>query len=132
MEKGISFCCEFHYPAQTNVDAFDVSIILNNALNNAIEAADECENPFVLIKSYRTRNAWMIEIRNSIMWERVVDEESGLPTTTKKEAGHGFGLISIRKVAQKYNGDIDISQEGKEFVLNVMLMISAYRNSKPA
>ncbi len=122
-EKGISFCCEFHYPAQTKVDAFDVSIILNNALNNAMEAAGECENPFVLVKSYQMRNAWMIEIRNSMMGLRAIDEESGLPKTAKKGAGHGFGLVSIQKVAQRYNGDIDISQEGREFVLSVMLMI---------
>lgn len=39
-EKGIAFACDFHYPAAGAVDAFDISIILNNALSNAIEAAE--------------------------------------------------------------------------------------------
>lgn len=66
-EKGIDFQYEFHYPENTKLNAFDVSVILNNAINNAIEAAVECENPFVKILSYHKNRAYMIEIRNSIM-----------------------------------------------------------------
>lgn len=47
----------------------------------------------------------------------------GLPVTTKKDGGHGFGLVNIRKVAQRYYGDIDIRQKEGEFVLCVMLML---------
>ncbi len=54
----------------------------------------------------------------------VIDEGSGLPVTTKTDGMHGFGLSNIRMVAQKYYGDIHIEQDGGEFVLNVMLMLS--------
>lgn len=121
-KKGIAFQYEFHYPEKAGVEAFDVSIILNNALNNAMEAAEECEDAFVSVRSYQTRNAWMIEVKNSAAGWRDMDEESGLPITTKKEAGHGFGIASIKKAAKKYHGDIDIMQDGREFVLSVMLM----------
>lgn len=39
-DKGILFECDFHYPQTGGIDAFDVSIILNNALSNAIEAIE--------------------------------------------------------------------------------------------
>ena len=39
-DKGIRFECDFHYPQTGGIDAFDVSIILNNALSNAIEAIE--------------------------------------------------------------------------------------------
>lgn len=39
-DKGIQFVCDFHYPQTGGIDAFDVSIILNNALSNAIEAIE--------------------------------------------------------------------------------------------
>lgn len=122
-ERGISFACSFFYPQGTRINAFDVSILLNNALENAIEAAVECEKPYITVTSYRKRNAYMIELENSSGHMAALDEENGLPLTTKAEKeGHGLGLRNIRKVAQKYNGDIDIEQKENRFILSIMLM----------
>lgn len=122
-EKGIAFANGFHFPEDAKISAFDVSVILNNGLNNAMEAALECEDSYVSVSSYRRKNACMIEIRNSMAAQRVIDRESGLPPTTKKGADHGFGLVNIRRVAQKYYGDIAIEQSEKEFGLVVMLLV---------
>ena len=66
----------------------------------------------------------MIEVVNSICKYVDVDNESGIPMTSKKDKeGHGYGLINIRKVARNYYGDIDINQENDTFILSVMLMI---------
>ncbi|MDE5866822.1 MAG: ATP-binding protein, partial [Lachnospiraceae bacterium] len=126
-EWGITFDYDFHYPEDEGVNAFDVSVILNNALSNAIEAARECAGPYIRFSSYRKNNAYMIEVRNSMSGTRTVDEGSGLPITTKTDGMHGFGLSNIRKVAQKYYGDIHIEQDGKEFVLTVMLILGEFR-----
>ena len=123
-EKGIKFECKFIYPVDANINAFDVSVILNNAIENAFEGAEGCENPYVSISAYRKKNAYMLEFTNCITKKVYIDEETGLPETTKKDkGGHGFGLTNIRKMAQKYYGDIDISQEENRFILTVMLMI---------
>lgn len=37
VQKGISFSSDFFYPKGARIDAFDVSIILNNGLDNALE-----------------------------------------------------------------------------------------------
>ena len=66
----------------------------------------------------------MLEITNCISRSVEIDTETGLPETTKQDTlNHGYGLVNIRKVAQKYYGDIDISQEENMFTLMVMLMI---------
>ena len=123
-EKGIDFRCKFVYPVDTNINAFDVSVILNNAITNAIEGAEGCENPYVSISSYRQKNAYMLEVTNCIIKYVEIADETGLPETTKKDKGsHGFGLANIRKVAQKYYGDIDIRQDESSFTLTVMLMV---------
>lgn len=123
-EKGIGFECEFVYPADTNINAFDVSVILSNALENAFEGATGCENPFVMIKAYRKKNAYMLEVKNSILESVEMDGETGLPETTKEDKeSHGFGLANIRKVARKYYGDIDITQAENSFTLTVLLMV---------
>jgi len=36
-EKQIRFISDFHYPGDTKLNAFDLSVILNNALDNCME-----------------------------------------------------------------------------------------------
>lgn len=120
-EINAEFLCDFHYSDE--IDVFDLSIILNNALDNALSAAAECNQPYVKIASYRRGNSYMIEVKNSFNGSITYDETTGLPKTTKADKRHhGFGLESIRKTAQKYYGDIDISAEDGEFTLCVLLM----------
>jgi sensor histidine kinase YesM len=65
----------------------------------------------------------MIEVINNFSGTLIMNEESGLPESTKEGQEHGYGLLNIRKVAQKYYGDIDTTQDRDEFRLSVMLMV---------
>lgn len=143
-EKGIVFECDFHYPRNETVNAFDVSIILNNALTNAIESVerermadknsghtqcgiDAANTPRVSLSSYCMKNMYIIEVANSYAGELEIDA-SGLPYTSKSGEGHGFGLANIRRAARKYYGDIEIGKEmygGEErCVLRVIMQLS--------
>lgn len=122
-ENGINFICQFVYPSDTNINAFDISVLLNNAIENAMEGVKGSENPYISILSYGKKNVYMLEVRNCIENHLEIDMETGLPETTKSDKeNHGFGLANIRKVARKYYGDIDIRQDKGSFVLTVMLM----------
>ncbi len=119
----IAFESSFRYP-NAGLNAFDVSIILNNALANALEAAETSKMPYVKVRSWRRRKVFMIEVENSFSGTIRFDGEDGLPESTKQDGGsHGFGLANIRRVAQKYCGDVDIMQEGEVVHLNVMLIL---------
>lgn len=127
-KRGIRFESAFHYPGDSALNAFDVSVILHNALQNALEnvpiPGQGTEEPYIAIRSYRRRNAFMIEVRNSFEGNLQWDVETGLPATAKERAeGHGYGLINIRKVSGRYFGDIDVDASGGEFRLSVMLML---------
>ena len=123
-ERGIDFECKFVYPADTNINAFDISVILNNAITNAFEGTEVCENPYVSVSAYRKKNAYIMEVSNCIGKRIEIESETGLPETTKADKGnHGYGLANIQKVAQKYYGGIDINQEDNRFTLTVMLML---------
>ena len=124
--RGISFQSDFAFYAASVIDTFDISVILNNALTNAIEgaASSNSKYPAVHVLSYRKRNAFMLEVRNSFTGELVLSKESGLPITNKEDGQqHGYGLSNIRRVAQKYHGDIMVQAGQGEFILTVMLML---------
>ena len=120
--RNLEFHSAFQYPSGTTVNAFDVSIILNNALQNAVEYAVQ----YVVIRAYRKNNAYIIEVKNDIAASLKWDTESGLPATSKqREDGHGYGLSNIRRVAGKYAGDLDITINQDEFCLTVLLMLES-------
>ena len=75
-EKEIDFSCDFHYPADGKINAFDISIILNNGLSNAIESIErECHcAPHIFLCSYRMKNMFVVEIANSFTGELVTDD----------------------------------------------------------
>ena len=129
-KRGISFRSEFYYPADSKVNAFDISVILHNALQNALENVESGENTHISIRSYQKKNAYIIEISNSYSGTLQWNAQSGLPLTVKEKTdgqgygqSHGYGLSNIRRIARKYCGDIDITQADGEFRLNVMLML---------
>lgn len=122
-KKNIHFRCDFHYPTGPNINAFDISVILNNALQNAVENIGGSGELHILISSYCRDNAYMIEISNSFIGNLRRDTESGLLITTKgKKDSHGYGLNNIQKIARKYFGDIDFYTKNGEFILSIMLM----------
>lgn len=112
---------------KVRVRAYDIGIILNNGLDNAIEACQKArmKNPdkevYIKIKSFWKQKMFFIEIENSFDGE-VKWEKDHYPRSTKTDSEiHGIGLKNIRYCALKYAGDIDcIAEEGK-FILSVML-----------
>lgn len=130
-QKNLCFRSDFHYPTGTNMNAFDVSVILNNALQNAIdnvycpsENTEKSKTPDISVCSYHRNNAYMIEVSNRFRGNLKWDRQRDLPVTSKEKTdAHGYGLSNIRKVAVKYSGDIAIDLKDDEFRLSVMLMM---------
>ena len=122
-KKGIDFTCNFAYPECKNADPFDISIILNNILDNGICATAECENPYLKITSGMRKNAFLITCENSFCGELKFGD-NGLPETQKSDSeNHGFGLENVRTIAEKYNGGMDISADNGRFITTVMLIV---------
>ncbi|MFW5670859.1 MAG: GHKL domain-containing protein [Acetivibrio ethanolgignens] len=120
-EKQICFTSDFHYPENTKLNAFDLSVILNNALNNCMENVSG-ENPYISISSFRKKSIFMITIKNRYQGQ-LKYSESDLPETTKSGKEHGFGLNNIRRVAKMYMGDISLEQVNQEVILSIMLQV---------
>jgi len=124
-KEGIAFESSFAYPEGLDINPFDMSVVLTNALQNAVEASFSVSTPKIMIRSLQKERVFIINIRN-IALGRVPIMEDGLPETQKHESGHGYGLKNIRSIAAKYRGDIEIRQEEKDgrvyFIINIMLI----------
>ena len=120
-EKRIRFTSDLYYPENTKLNAFVMSVIMNNALNNCMENVSG-DDPYISISSFRKNSIFMITIKNSYQGE-LNYSDSDLPETTKLGKGHGIRLNNIRRVAKMYMGDISLEQVDKEVILSIMLQV---------
>ena len=124
LDLGIRFQAEFHYPDPGAYDAFDVGIILQNLLQNALEACEKVSEGerFIVLTGKRKGRFFLIEVKNSFSGE-VVFGQDGLPVTTKQEDApmHGIGLANVRREAEKYMGELELKTVQREFSATVLL-----------
>ena len=124
---GIQFDSEFFFPSDYGIDVFDLSIILNNALNNALEACEvlsgsepEAER-FISVTSYCKTNMFLSEVKNSFDGTVCVTEDGGLKSRKQDTHRHGLGFQNIVRCADKYLGSADYTCCDRTFTLIVML-----------
>ncbi len=127
-EHEIPLSCEFIYPKELSISAFDMSIILNNGLENAIEACKLRKehmgenDTYITLRSYRRGNMFFLEITNPFWENPSIDQKTGDFVTIKEEKElHGMGLKNIKNTAGKYYGDISCDIQSSVFKLTVML-----------
>jgi signal transduction histidine kinase len=124
--QGIKFAADFIYPARLKIDVYDLAVILNNALENAIEAnlLLPRANRSISLYSYLKGAMFFIEVENNFAGKITLNEYTNLPASTKADkSAHGIGLANIQRCARKYHGEIDVQiAPGKNiFLLTIML-----------
>ena len=129
-KQGIRFRSEFTYPESERYDAYDIGIIVNNLLQNALEACGKMlqGDRYIFISSRQKRKFFLIEVRNPFEGEIIMDADTNLPISTKEKepfgrqgSMHGIGLSNVKREAEKYMGDVDIRIKKNEFSVTVML-----------
>lgn len=122
-KNGISLTCMADGDGLSFMSRSDLYAILGNALDNAIEhvmSYPEQEKRVVQVSILPKGNLHVIRVRNYC--EQDPHLESGLPVSTKEQNGyHGFGLKSIRMIAEHYNGSMSCTWEDKSFLLLILL-----------
>ena len=131
-EKGL-FCQEKNIVFRCSVDDVNLSFIrlpdlyaiLGNAIDNAIEYVETLRDPSMRAISMRIEQKNMfigIQIANPYTGEKLISDE--LPKTHKDDAAnHGFGMKSIRYLAEKYGGPMEFSTAGGLFTLQILLPV---------
>lgn len=130
MEKSI-ICRRYNVSFTAMVDGkilgfmnpMDLYVLLGNALDNAIEAVREIPEKERRVLNVRLKSKddlSILQIENSHNRE-IKFNEDGNPVTSKDNSDyHGFGVGSIRQIAEKYNGTINMHTDNEIFVLTII------------
>lgn len=104
----------------------DLSLIIGNLMDNAMEACAGIDNPeerFIRIYIDILKGQLYLYIMNSASGTR--KKIGRVYESTKDGKYHGFGLMRIDKVVERYEGYLDRQDEEGVFVTEIMLPLQA-------
>lgn len=96
----------------------DITALLDNLLENAIEATDEFIDFIITTNSNKFLT---IIIANSVA-ERVIVTNNNILSSKKSSGIHGVGLKSIKRVVNKYNGEMDMKFDEKTMMFTTTVI----------
>ena len=130
----IEFSCSARADELDQFAVRDICSMFGNIIDNAIEHVsgyEEKEKRVIRGSVERKRAFLVVEFEN--YYEGPDLSDGSLPVTSKRDkTRHGYGLKSIRYVAEKYGGSMSIRTEGSWFIICVMLPVQGAGAAKAA
>lgn len=107
----------------STISDIDISILISNLLDNSIEACLKCSNtPKIVVSIFNEKGYLHIVVQNSIE-QSVLEKNSLLKTSKENSKYHGFGILSIKDIVQKYDGIIDFYEKNSNFISDILLKL---------
>ena len=105
----------------------DITIILGNALDNAIRAAKDSQRKVVDIHIQPQGAYSSIVIANDIAYS-VLSDNPALRTTKNIRYRHGFGIQNMRQAVERNQGLIRFYEQNDRFICDILLLNVQSRN----
>ena len=120
-KKKIQFSVDVKLANLQYIDDVDLSTLLNNLLDNAVEAAEITENGFIELKIFSKNSKFDgIIIKNSCHTPpKHINYE--LITSKKDKLLHGLGMSIVKKVLKKYDAVYDWNYENRKQVFETSM-----------
>ena len=123
-DNGIEFEAGVDYPDDCPVSGTDITVLLGNLLENAVEACkrEAAGGPQAIKLRVKRRggSTLLILVDNPCATPVVFDGDT--PLSSKRE-GAGIGAASVREIAARYGGTVQFEQKGGVFYASVLLKL---------
>ena len=117
----IDFDVQLNIPETVHVEEHDISVLLGNLLENALDGCLEQRSSKrrIIIKGKGDAHSLVFTIDNTFENELKKDKKGDFITT--KNGGNGIGLKSVKKITGRYNGLFSAEQREEMFCVSFML-----------
>ena len=121
----IRFEAQADYPEQCPVPDTEVTVILGNLLENAVEACLREKNGkcSIRLRIFRKNKSSLVFLTDNTCSGTVRFDADGKTPLSSKRKGVGIGVSSIREIADRYGGDTLFEQKAGMFYASVWLQI---------
>lgn len=125
-QLAIQLDAEAHWRPDQNIPEADLALILDNGIDNALEAIEKLSDPasrWVKITLLQQKEQLYIMIKNPV--ERPLKMQQGRLLSTKADPSeHGFGLDNMRQLANRHNGAVSFDCQDHIFTPRIMVNFS--------
>lgn len=116
------------YPSDIKLDGMDLTALLSNLIDNAIEAveriADEQVTKAISVTVGPRKSYFMIRIINPTDDKVKFDDHTNRWVSTKTGPGHGLGHSIVGDIVEKYDGLLQLNHQDGKFTAQVLLPIT--------
>lgn len=112
---GIKVHLDVSVPPTLNVSAVDLSVIIGNTVDNAIEACQMLHDSSAVINIMLRKN-------NDMLFYGI-DNPYVSSTPKKRGTNHGYGLKNVNKCVDKYHGHLALEQSDGMYRVSIYLNI---------
>lgn len=122
-KSKIPFYPDLRLPENITPDTTTISVILGNALDNAIEACLQLEKEkrYIKIQIHYENESLFMRIENPYKHIIRKDFQGRLISTKESSKLHGIGLKSIQEMTERQKGLLNISYQNNVFQIEVVL-----------
>lgn len=122
--KGINVIADAKVPVELKMSDIDLCIVIGNLFDNAIEASLALPEEERLIRLYMDiKNTQLYMCLTNFTSVKKLKKQGGRYVTTKGE-GHGFGLVRVDDIIERYGGYISRNSEDDAFTTEIMLPVA--------
>jgi len=107
-------------PEQLSLRSFDLNVLLGNLLDNAIDASMQTEDKKLKVTIKIDKGILFLNICNSCPGIQG-GRSDFLETTKGDKANHGIGLKNVRRIVEKYDGEIEFLYKNGFMETDVMM-----------
>ncbi len=122
MSRNICINAKAIVPEHLEVSEIDLCVIIGNLLDNAMEACLKQPNEserFIRVYIGKFKEQLYISVSNSMAGE--VRKSGKTYLSSKDSATHGFGLMRVDRITEKYGGFVNRQHEEGVFATEIML-----------
>ena len=111
--RGLEGVFSVALPQALPVAEIDLCALLGNALDNAMDGAEQSQDKRISVRCRVERGLFMLRVENAVDGTL----EPDLATTKSDRSAHGFGLAGMREIAERYGGSLEARVENGRFEL---------------
>lgn len=122
-KEGIGFQVELDVPEDVPIARNDLSILVGNLLENAVEACRRQLNgeKKIRVRGQTRQNTFTIAVDNT--FEALPEKDRRGRFRSMKHSGAGIGTESVKSIVAKYHGVVEFEPRGDLFCVSLMLYL---------
>lgn len=122
LARNIEFTSYVNGAGMDGIEELDLYALVGNALNNAIDAVSALpeEERFISMVMYSRDGMITLHMENPYAGSVLVEDD--LPVSRRDRQYHGFGVRSMERICEKYEGTLVFRTEDQIFTLDALLL----------